>query len=396
MDREALREYVERSEGILESDPRMDEQNTKVKLIQPLIDLLGWDMYSHEVELEHSMQVGSGQRKVDYALFLEDTPVVLVEAKGSDTDLNDSYRDQLRSYMRVEGVSWGLLTNGRAFEILKSRTDSERPEEATLGHIELSALPERYELTRTLTKEYIETGESQRVAAAIEQRQHAIETLQQNREEVSEAVAQAALDLLPDSVESQVKSQSDRFVEQLLDALQNGDSSPGGETGGTGGETGVGLPSGDSAWIPEQGANAIAGEISRSQLEGPDDAQVAVFPTRDSGIPFLKENNAWGFVRINGDPEYVAMYHAGGPRKVRFVARVKSIVRPEDAPLSRPLETYTGDEAEFSSDKRVVVFEPGTLYELTDPIPYENKYPQALRYTTLGALRTAETTDDLF
>ena len=43
----------------------------------------------------------------------------------------------------------------------------------------------------------------------------------------------------------------------------------------------------------------------------------------------------------------------------------------------------------------VIRFEPKSLYELEDPVPYETKYPQGLRYTTLGALRSAETTDDM-
>lgn len=389
MDRESLQEYVERSERILEADPRMDEQNTKVKLTQPLIELLGWDLYSPEVELEYSMQVGSGQRKVDYALFLEETPVVLVESKGADTTLTDSDRSQLRSYMRLEGVGWGLLTNGRSFVILKRRTNSVRPDEVELGRVDLADLLDCYDLIRTLTKEYIETGESSRVAAAIEQRQHAVQTLREQRETVVDTVTEATLETLPDTVRQQVETEADRYVNRLLETLENGGSSadPSEVDGGSG--TSV------SAWVPEEGANAITGTISRSELDGPDDTLVAVFPTRDSGIPFLKENNAWGFVRINKDPEYVAMYHVGGRGVIRLVARVKSIVRPEDAPLARPPDSYIGDQAEMDPDKRVVVFEPGSLRELEDPIPFETKYPQGLRYTTLGKLRTAETTDDV-
>jgi hypothetical protein len=41
------------------------------------------------------------------------------------------------------------------------------------------------------------------------------------------------------------------------------------------------------------------------------------------------------------------------------------------------------------------VFEDESLYELEDPIPFENKWPQSLRYTTLGEFRTAEATDDI-
>ena len=46
-------------------------------------------------------------------------------------------------------------------------------------------------------------------------------------------------------------------------------------------------------------------------------------------------------------------------------------------------------------DKKVIRFEEDSLYELEDPIPHETAYPQSLRYTTLGELREAKTTDDI-
>ena len=148
-------------------------------------------------------------------------------------------------------------------------------------------------------------------------------------------------------------------------------------------------------WTPEVGANAVVGEISRSELEGADEAKVAIFPSREDGIPFLRENNAWGFVRINQEPEYVGMYISGDVGEVQYVARVKDIVPSTEATLARSLDSYVGDQANFDRDKRVVVFEPGSLYELSDPIPLETRVPYGLRYTDLGSFRTAETTDDI-
>jgi len=146
---------------------------------------------------------------------------------------------------------------------------------------------------------------------------------------------------------------------------------------------------------PKTGANAVAGQRSRTTLEGPDDATVAVFPSQLSGVEFLKENNAWGFVRINREPEYVAMYISDDVQAVQYVAEAKEIVPAPDAELARTLESYGGDQADFGQDKSVVMFEPESLYELTDPIPYESRVPYSLRYTELGRFRTAETTDDI-
>jgi hypothetical protein len=112
MEKDELAEYVEQSQSLIDASPQMDEQNTRRKLIEPLLELLGWNMLSPEVELEYSVQMGVGTKKVDYALMLEGTPVVFVEAKGVDSSISDSHRSQLKSYMRQTGVDWGLLTNG--------------------------------------------------------------------------------------------------------------------------------------------------------------------------------------------------------------------------------------------------------------------------------------------
>jgi len=166
------------------------------------------------------------------------------------------------------------------------------------------------------------------------------------------------------------------------------------DTGG-GESTGGSRVTGDGWGGSRIGADAVQGTISREELEGPDEATVAVFPSQTSGVEFLKENNAWGFVRINQEPEYVAMYISDDVQEVRYVARVREIVSATEAQLARTLESYVGDQAEFDEGKKVVLFEPGSLYELADPIEYESRVPYSLRYTELGRFKRAETTDDI-
>ncbi len=166
------------------------------------------------------------------------------------------------------------------------------------------------------------------------------------------------------------------------------------DTGG-GGSTGGSRVTDDGWDGPQIGADAVQGTISREELEGSDETTVAVFPSQTSGVEFLKENNAWGFVRINQTPEYVAMYVSDDVQEVRYVARVREIVSATEAQLARTLESYVGDQAEFGEDKKVVFFEPGSLYELADPIEYESRVPYSLRYTELGLFKQAETTDDI-
>lgn len=183
-------------------------------------------------------------------------------------------------------------------------------------------------------------------------------------------------------------------VGQLVGLIQDviefrEDDDIGGESTGEGGTV-------ETDWSgPQTGGNAVQGIISRSELEGSDDTTVAVFPSQTSGVEFLKENNAWGFVNVNQQPEYVAMYISEDVQQIRYVARVKDIVPSTEATLARTLESYVGDQAEFDQGKKVVIFEPGSLYELEDPIPYESRVPYSLRYTELGRFKQAETTDDI-
>ena len=89
MEKDELADYIERSQSLIDSSPQMDEQNTRRKLIEPLLEILGWNMLSEDVELEYSVQMGVGTKKVDYALMIEGAPVVFVEAKGVDTAISD-------------------------------------------------------------------------------------------------------------------------------------------------------------------------------------------------------------------------------------------------------------------------------------------------------------------
>ena len=151
---------------------------------------------------------------------------------------------------------------------------------------------------------------------------------------------------------------------------------------------------------PHPNNDAVVGKTRRQDISGSDNAKIAVFPTKQSGEEFLRENNAWGFVDIGQNPEFVTMYASHSIGQIKYIAKVEEIKKASQADLARAPEEYdepASNEAQagYDSDQYVVVFEKDSLHELEDPIPYKNKYPPSLRYTTLGELRSAETTDDL-
>jgi predicted type IV restriction endonuclease len=392
MERKELEDYVERSQSLLESSPQMDEQNTQRKVIEPLLELLGWEMLSPEVELEYSVQMGVGTKKADYALMLEGTPVVFVEAKGADTTITSGYRDQLTSYMRQTGVDWGILTNGRELQLFKRKQDGRRPDEISLGTIPLDELPDRVGLLQAFTRTSIESGESETIAENIETTRRAANELRENKERISTRVTEVVTDEIGEAVSQTVEDGAKQFVDVLASSLegQGREENPIQEE--EMGRRASGIP---SEWEPGEGKNAVAGTISRKDIEGPANGQIAIFPTRTSGIKFLRENNAWGFVRVGQNPDYAGFYVAGGPQEIRYFATIKEIVPAEEAVLSRDADSYTGDEAGYEPGDQVVVFEPGTLYELEDPIQYKRKAPQGRVYSDLGTFQSASTTEDV-
>jgi len=219
MDRDGIDEYVRRCQQLIEASPQMDEENTKVKLIQPFLELLGWDLYSTEVALEYTIPMASGSTHVDYALLIGDSPVVFVEAKPVRSTLTDSEVRQLRNYMRQElDTDWGILTNGKSFEVL-TKNQQNGGEEVSVVQFDLDDLAENPSVLELLTKESIRSGKSDEIAEQVAQTNRAIRHLQENEDSVTEAVT--------DAVESEVgeltidlDEQAREFVQSLVSVLR--------------------------------------------------------------------------------------------------------------------------------------------------------------------------------
>jgi len=380
MDRESVRRYIDEVESAFETSPQMNEANTKAAVLRDFLNLLNWEIPAN-TELEYSVEAFGQTYRVDYALILEGTPVAFIEAKGADTALTTAHNEQLSSYMMNENVNYGILTNGKQFRFFQRCVNSSNVDVKVVGDIQLENLSERLTVLEAYTKEAIESGESGKILGRINELQEARSTLRETKDNLATEIADMLSERVSDTISSLAKSQSKELIDRLVEDIES-EIDVNEDTGG----------SNDTDIEPIN--NHIVRKIKRSEITGGDDARVAVFPTKESGIPFMKENNAWGFVRVGKDIDYVAMYVTRDAREVRYFATVKDIVAPEEADLERPPLEYV-DRDEIGEQKMVVRFEPDSLYELEDPIPYETKYPQGLRYTTLAEFKTAETTDDM-
>ena len=390
-----VREYVEQAQSTIESAPQMQEATTKAAVLRDFLDLLNWEIPT-DTQLEYSVKAFNRTYKVDYALILEGTPVAFLEAKGVDTPLTQKHREQLQHYLKNEDVNWGILTNGKEYEFYRREVVDSKVQVNSLTSTQLADLPANMTFLRAFTKDAIRSGESKNFADQIRELEDALHTLDSEKAEIAEQITSLLTKCVSETIKPHAESQAKETIDRLRDDIakeismeQTDIPKPDYTPKSTGGKI-----------VPRPDRNAVVGTIKRQDISGSGDASVVVFPTKQSGIEFLKENNAWGFVRIGKEPEYITMYVSDGVQEVKYIAKIQDLVDPTEAELARPLEAYYesgSDEAQagFDPDKKVIVFEEDSLYELEEPIPFENKWLQSLRYTTLGELKAAKTTDDI-
>lgn len=113
----------------LERHRRRDlkEYPTRVIFIDPMLAALGWDVRDpHEVQLEYTTIDG---RSVDYALKINDEPVLFMEAKPIGDPLDDVKSiTQVISYAANAGIEWCILTNGVTYKVYRSTEKAEAPD----------------------------------------------------------------------------------------------------------------------------------------------------------------------------------------------------------------------------------------------------------------------------
>lgn len=217
--RDELKRYAKRASSIIDEAPQMGEANTKEMLVRPFIEALGWEFLPSEVMLEYPVRMASRRTKVDYALMLEGTPIVFVEAKGLDTGLSESHREQITSYLHnEEGVEWGLLTNGKEYEFF--RYDG-TPSGLPLGRVRLAQLARRIDIVKTLSKRSVEAGESKQIAKRVRARRIAVSTLRSDKDDIAKKIANLVADYIGEtSVSSTLETEAKELIDRVIEDLE--------------------------------------------------------------------------------------------------------------------------------------------------------------------------------
>jgi len=117
-----------------------NEEATKMALIAPFIQSLGYDIFNPiEVKPEFSADlpgIKQGER-VDYAILEDGHPKILVEAKPYNSDLRTAEMGQLSRYFQATKARIGILTNGRLFQFFSDLDDKNLMDQKPFAEIDL-------------------------------------------------------------------------------------------------------------------------------------------------------------------------------------------------------------------------------------------------------------------
>ena len=108
---ENLKKFTERIEKL--KDSINTEEATKTSLIMPLFQILGYDIFNpNEFTPEYIADVGIKKgEKVDYAIILNGSVTILIEAKSVNEKLQ-KHDSQLFRYFGTTTAKFAILTNG--------------------------------------------------------------------------------------------------------------------------------------------------------------------------------------------------------------------------------------------------------------------------------------------
>ena len=115
-----LKDSATRLDDYRRHHTHLGEENTKAALIEPVLRSLGWNTSDIE-EVCREYRRLSNDNPVDYALLLQRTPRLFVEAKDLGANLADhKWANQTISYTTQAGVQWVVLTDGAEWRVFNA------------------------------------------------------------------------------------------------------------------------------------------------------------------------------------------------------------------------------------------------------------------------------------
>jgi hypothetical protein len=117
------------------------EESTKHAFVLPFINILGYDTFNPtEVVPEFTADLGLKKgEKVDYAIFQDGSPILIIECKSWKEKLT-IYNSQLFRYFHVTKTRFALLTNGITYQFFTDLDEKNKMDEKPFLEFDITNL----------------------------------------------------------------------------------------------------------------------------------------------------------------------------------------------------------------------------------------------------------------
>lgn len=196
---EKLYELSQRIEAI--KDSVSTEEATKTSMIMPFFQLLGYDVFNPlEFVPEFTADVGIKKgEKVDYAIIIDDEPLILIECKVCNKPL-EKHSSQLFRYFGTTSAKFAILTNGLTYQFFTDLDDKNKMDLRPFLTIDLLSLKDR---------DIIEISKFQKSVIDVDDILNSAENLKYSR-------------LIKDCFAENIENPSAEFVKFILNYVYEG------------------------------------------------------------------------------------------------------------------------------------------------------------------------------
>ncbi|HET7733623.1 MAG TPA: type I restriction endonuclease [Paludibacter sp.] len=215
------------------------EEATKNAFIMPFLQSLGYDVFNPtEVVPEFISDIGLKKgEKIDYAIFMDGKPTILVECKHWSQNLS-VHDGQLLRYFHVSKAKFGLLTNGINYRFYSDLVDANKMDEKPFLEFNIHEIKDnQVEELKKFHKSYFDADSIVNTASELKYTNELKQLLQQELNNPSpEFVKYFAKQVYPSNISAKIlelftnltkKSAqqyiSDLITERLKTALNNED-----------------------------------------------------------------------------------------------------------------------------------------------------------------------------
>lgn len=219
LDESELNNYVERVSKLIENRSDLDKVNTKSKIINPLIEVLGWSIDSEDVIRNYQISLGSKIIKLDYAFQLNEKIQLLIKVQPLNKTINDVTVDKFIDYAKMSDTKWLVITNGKFLEIYNVNWGKNRGE-CLVNSLELNEFRSRSNELNLISKEGMVNQKGGNASNEIKRTPKDIKELKRSKENITNEITEIIQQKIPEEFHEQANILSKNFVNNLIKKIE--------------------------------------------------------------------------------------------------------------------------------------------------------------------------------